>query len=354
MPMFNFGQQQAQVPQQAQPQGGGFLQQLLAPENAMPIAAALMGQQGNGQNFANAFSAYGQTAAQTAGKNRTLDFFRKNAPEYAEMVQAGMPVNEAWQTYTQQRYAKEPKGQGFINAGGGNLFNTDTGEWVSAPGGGVDSVAGLTPVWLRDKKTGKPVLGQMRKDGTVVLSGMPDSAEAIGPYDVNFDKAAGTEAGKGTGAAQVALPGATQMATELDRQIQELKSDPYLPNMLGPVDSRLPNVSSDAARVQGKINQLQGGAFLQARQMLKGGGAITDYEGKKAEEAFARLSQAQTVEDFNQALDDFNYFVQQGLRKLEAQAGRQGMDQGGFPHQSAPAPQGGNRTQSGVTWTVEP
>jgi hypothetical protein len=88
--------------------------------------------------------------------------------------------------------------------------------------------------------------------------------------------------------------------------------------------------------------------------MLKGGGAITDYEGKKAEEAFARLSQAQTVEDFNQALDDFNYFVQQGLRKLEAQAGRQGMDQGGFPHQSAPAPQGGNRTQSGVTWTVEP
>ena len=75
MPMFNFGGQ-AQLPQQAQPQqGGGFLQQLLAPENAMPIAAALMGQQGNGQNFSNAMSAYGQTAAQTAGKNKTLDFF---------------------------------------------------------------------------------------------------------------------------------------------------------------------------------------------------------------------------------------------------------------------------------------
>lgn len=106
MPMFNFGGQ-AQLPQQAQPQqGGGFLQQLLAPENAMPIAAALMGQQGNGQNFSNAMSAYGQTAAQTAGKNKTLDFFRKQAPEFAQMVEAGMPVNEAWQTYTQQRYAK--------------------------------------------------------------------------------------------------------------------------------------------------------------------------------------------------------------------------------------------------------
>jgi len=145
MPMFNFGGPQAQLPataapgtimrgpdgqnyQFAQTSGmmsasgapaggtgwiqtntqprGGFLQQLLAPENAMPIAAALMGQQGNGQNFSNAMSAYGQTAAQTAGKNKTLDFFRKQAPEFAQMVEAGMPVNEAWQTYTQQRYAK--------------------------------------------------------------------------------------------------------------------------------------------------------------------------------------------------------------------------------------------------------
>lgn len=106
MPMFNFGGQ-AQLPQQAQPQqGGGFLQQLLAPENAMPIAAALMGQQGNGQNFSNAMSAYGQTAAQTAGKNKTLDFLRKNSPELAAAVDGGMPMNDAWRVYTEQRYAQ--------------------------------------------------------------------------------------------------------------------------------------------------------------------------------------------------------------------------------------------------------
>ena len=90
--------------------------------------------------------------------------------------------------------------------------------------------------------------------------------------------------------------------------------------MLGPVDSLLPNVSEDAARVQGKMNQIQGGAFLQARQLLKGGGAITDYEGQKAEAAFARLAAAQNPEDYKAALDEFNYFVQQGLKKLEAQA----------------------------------
>lgn len=90
-------------------QGGGFLQQLLAPEVAMPMAQALMGNQGNAANFGNAFGAYGQAQAQTAGRNKTLDYFRQNAPEFAAMVEAGMPVNEAWGTYTKQRYAQGPK-----------------------------------------------------------------------------------------------------------------------------------------------------------------------------------------------------------------------------------------------------
>jgi hypothetical protein len=60
---------------------------------------------------------------------------------------------------------------------------------------------------------------------------------------------------------------------------------------------------------------------------LKGGGAITDYEGQKAEAALARLNQAQSVEDFNAALDEFNYHVQLGLHLLQQQAGKQRMEQ---------------------------
>ncbi|EXL09708.1 hypothetical protein [Aquamicrobium defluvii] len=99
----------AQFSQPPGNQGGGFLQQLLSPEVAMPMAAALMGNQGNAANFGNAFGAYGQASAQMAGKNKTLDYFRQNAPEFAAMVEAGMPVNEAWGTYTKQRYAQGPK-----------------------------------------------------------------------------------------------------------------------------------------------------------------------------------------------------------------------------------------------------
>jgi len=322
----------AQLAQTPGNQGGGFLQQLLAPEVAMPIAAALMGQQGNAANFGNAFGAYGQAQAQMRGKNKTLDYFRQNAPEFAQMVDAGMPINEAWQTYTRQRYAQTPKGQGYINAGGGNLFNTDTGEWVSAPGGGVESVAGLTPVWLQDEN-GNPVLGQATKDGKIIRSQMPEGLTPVSPYQKNFEGSRGTAEGKVVGEAAGSLPGATQLATNVAKQVDDLKSDPYLPNMVGPVYGRLPNFTSDAARVQGKINQLQSGAFLQARQMLKGGGAITDYEGKKAEEAYARLNQAQNLQDFQSALDEFNYYIQQGLQKLQSQAEQHRLGSGPLPQQ---------------------
>jgi hypothetical protein len=122
--------------------------------------------------------------------------------------------------------------------------------------------------------------------------------------------------------------------------------------MLGPVDSRLPNWSSDAARVQGKMDQIQGGAFLTARGLLKGGGAITDYEGKKAEEAYSRLNAAQTPEDYKAALDDFNYYVQQGLQKLQAQAAQQRLGQPMVPGAAAPPLGGTFKTQSGINWSI--
>lgn len=146
--------------------------------------------------------------------------------------------------------------------------------------------------------------------------------QPIENYQEAFQSGKGAADAKAQSEAQQALPGVAGMAGLIDSQIQGLKNDPYLPNMVGPVNSRLPNVSADAARVQAKIDQLNGGAFLQARQMLKGGGAITDIEGQKAEAAFVRMNQAQDVNDFKAALDEFNAAVQQGLRKLEAQAGQ--------------------------------
>jgi hypothetical protein len=120
--------------------------------------------------------------------------------------------------------------------------------------------------------------------------------------------------------AAAAAPGQVALFNTLEFQVNDLLNDPYLPNMLGPIASRTPNITADAARVQSKMDQIQGGAFLQARQLLKGGGAITDFESKKAEQAFIRMNAAQEIGDFTKAMNDFLDAVRAGLPKLETAA----------------------------------
>lgn len=229
------------------------------------------------------------------------------------------------------------------------IASGQAGSYLKAPKG-ADGMTefGLNPQTGVDEN-GNPVLIQIGKDGKAIRTAMPEgitlskapikldagthfvlldpiTRQPVGNipkenYQEAFDAGSGTADAKARSEARSGLPGAQGIASLIDLQIQDLKSDPYLPSMLGPVNSRLPNLSADAARVQSKIDQIQGGAFLQARQLLRGGGAITDYEGQKAEAAFVRMNQAQNVEDFKAALDEFNAAVQQGIRKLEAQAG---------------------------------
>ena len=72
------------------------------------------------------------------------------------------------------------------------------------------------------------------------------------------------------------------------------------------------------------LNQASGQAFMQARQALKGGGQITDYEGKRAEAAISRISDAAKSGDkqtFLDALDEFEQAVTDGYAKLREVAG---------------------------------
>jgi hypothetical protein len=244
------------------------------------------------------------------------------------------------------RFGKQDS-QGIINAGSGNLYDSTSGKWLSAPGGGAEGVAGLQPVYLQDEK-GNFVLGQMTKDGKVIRSEIDQGLTPVSPYQKNFDASKGTAEGKVTGEAAGALPGASSMAQHVAEQVESLKNDSSLESVLGPIDAVTPNFLPGSVRAQGKIDQIKGGAFLQARQMLKGGGAITDYEGQKAEAAFLRLNQAQSKEDFTAALDEFNMYVQQGLAKLQQQAGQQRMGAQPGPQQAPAGNEGWQDLGSGV------
>ena len=56
-------------------------------------------------------------------------------------------------------------------------------------------------------------------------------------------------------------------------------------------------------------DQLGGKAFLQAFESLKGGGQITEVEGKKATDAIARLNRAQSDSEYEVALNDLRGVV---------------------------------------------
>jgi hypothetical protein len=75
------------------------------------------------------------------------------------------------------------------------------------------------------------------------------------------------------------------------------------------------NLDPNTARVKGRLDQVIGKAFLQAYSTLKGGGQITELEGNKAQAAEARLSTAQRPEDFREALREYRFYIEQGIKR---------------------------------------
>jgi len=226
---------------------------------------------------------------------------------------------------------------------------------------------GLNPVWGQDKN-GKTVLGQVSKTGkfkpldtgdfqptpginnidtgTAVITRDNRTGQVISttPKDLvgaERDKAGG----KAQGEAQSALPQVENAANELLSSIDALANDPYLDKMVGPIDSRLPNFSSDAARVQSRMNQIGGQSFMQAFNSLRGAGQITEQEGAKATAAMGRLATAQNEKDYRDALNDLRGVVQRAVEASRQKAGGT----------TAPATSSNKTGRAGsVNWSIEP
>jgi hypothetical protein len=85
--------------------------------------------------------------------------------------------------------------------------------------------------------------------------------------------------------------------------------------------------------------QVQGKAFLEAFNSLKGGGQITEKEGEKATAAITRLSnRRQSLESFQKAIKDLEDVVSAGEGRARTKAGQGGtkrlkFDQNGDPVQ---------------------
>lgn len=128
--------------------------------------------------------------------------------------------------------------------------------------------------------------------------------------------------GKAEGQAIADLPRVEETSRRIISQIEGVENDPRLGNVTG-WEARFPTLNPKNVDVEEKIGQLGGAAFLQAFESLKGGGQITEIEGKRATDALARLTNLrQSDAGFRKALSDFKQEVKMLVDIARQRAGR--------------------------------
>jgi hypothetical protein len=148
--------------------------------------------------------------------------------------------------------------------------------------------------------------------------------QAAGAAQVAGAKTGAEETAKKTSDAAYDLPRVERTVSQAIEDIDKLRTHPGLQYITG-LSSKVPIIpGTSQASAQALADQVKGQTFLQAYQSLKGGGAITEVEGKKAEAAIARLNQAQSTRDYQTALDDLKEVLRSGLDQAHKQSGKGG------------------------------
>nr|WP_246726156.1 lytic murein transglycosylase [Rhizobium laguerreae] len=230
----------------------------------------------------------------------------------------------------------------------GTLYNKSTGEIRQAPeGAGGEKYYGATVPYydkdgnlryrqLSDRGGGKDLdLGpgataapttRTVDTGTELITLGPGGQEVKRTTKQNYeaakDTAQGSTEGKAAGEAVSSLPADLMQADQTIKNIDELLTSKGLDSIVGSVDQFRPSwtMGADGRDALTRLKQLQGGAFLQAYGLLKGGGQITEVEGGKAQDAMARMDRSLDEPHFRAALKDFRDAVEQGVAKMKERA----------------------------------
>lgn len=116
---------------------------------------------------------------------------------------------------------------------------------------------------------------------------------------------------------QAALASSEQMLSSIDRVMKHPGLSAST-GLQGTLDPRNYVPGTDATDFKVALDQIKGGTFLQAYTTMKGAGAVTDIEGKKATDAIARLDRAQSTTEFKAAMVDLRDVIVKGMGRLDA------------------------------------
>jgi hypothetical protein len=138
-----------------------------------------------------------------------------------------------------------------------------------------------------------------------------------------------------------------ETASYMDDLLEKTKTHPGRQYATGK-SSILPKVPGTApADFQVLLDQIGGQQFLQAFESLKGGGQITEVEGRKATEAMARMNPRQSEESFLQGVSEFQSIVRSAKERATAKI--QPQDSPSTPAAQSAAPRQ-RKTVAGTTY----
>jgi hypothetical protein len=126
---------------------------------------------------------------------------------------------------------------------------------------------------------------------------------------------------------ELAINAIDQMIGQRDDKGSLVKGQKVHPGFENAVGFGLPMQmvpGTEAANFKTLFDQVKGSAFLEAFEVLKGGGAISVVEGEKATAARNRMNLAQTEPEFVKAALEFKSVMQKGIANAKAKAGSSG------------------------------
>jgi hypothetical protein len=220
---------------------------------------------------------------------------------------------------------------------------------LGAEGSGPETF-GITPTYGTDAQ-GNPVMLQMGSRGTVRPAQLPpgvspspgtqrvDLGTTWGVLDRNGNlmgtipkdlagAARATATGKAAGEDEAKAPQEVVSANSTLQTIDGILSHPGMSWGTGKTSFLNAIPGTEQYDFGQRVQQLQGQAFLQAFQSLKGGGTITEVEGKKAEQAIARLNTSLSEKDFRQALGELRDVAIAARARAEAKMPQTGQATG--------------------------
>lgn len=240
------------------------------------------------------------------------------------------------------QFISDPQLRGMVESGALSFEDAYKYQTDAAGGGGPPGL-GSTIYTGRDAE-GNVVPMQAGDNGQFYQTELPEGV-SFDPGALNAERAAGNKYGAGAGQAAFDLPAVeaqTEFAinnlndliyqTDESGQVQTDRLGQPVPNrgmqeQFGtgwfgiPTGQTLPAIAgTEKANFQARKDQVQGQAFLQAIESLKGSGAVSEVEGLKATQAIIRAQSSQSEGEFVKAVQEAISIYQRGLENARQQA----------------------------------